>query len=401
MLETLSVWVHAWPFGVFIFLVGLAVGSFLNVCIHRLPAGKSLVWPGSHCPKCLAPIAWYDNLPVVGYFALGGRCRSCRSPFSIRYAVVELAAGLMLFGYWLAYFRLGIRDGADHMAVYLVHMVLACSLVVSGVIDYERKEIYTSVTNFALGVAIVASFLWPQVQRVGVWNADAVLPEWTGWARADAVLLSLVGATVGGGIIYLTGAVGTLAFKREAMGLGDVYLMAAVGAALGWSATVLVFFVAPVMALGYAIPHAVRQAKAAAEEVGDAAPAVDPPPKVPMLPVAGTVLALGMLLLAGAGTRLEWGGSVLAFVIAGLAAFGASFWLVRRHENALAEKAEEESQAQGREPAPDDDAREVPYGPFLGMAAGVVMLVQDWALEYFRPGVDNLVRMIIGQGGGT
>jgi len=284
----------AWPFGVFFGLVGLCVGSFLNVCIHRLPAGKGLVWPGSHCPVCLAPIAWYDNVPVVSYFVLRGRCRRCGSRFSVRYMLVEAATGLVFFGYWLAYFRLGVRDGADHLAVYGVHMVLASALVASGVIDYERKEIYTSVTNTALAVGLVASLFWPEVQRAGAY--DGRLPDWTGWSRADAVLLALVGAAVGAGIIYVTRALGTLVFRREAMGIGDVYLMAAVGGCLGWEAAVLVFFSAPFLGLVYGVWH-----------------------------------------------------------------------LARRRGS------------------------EVPYGPFLGMAAGFVMLVQDEGVAHFRPGIEALL----------
>src|SRR5262245_57537113 len=79
---------------VFVFLLGLAVGSFLNVCVARLPYEKSLVWPGSHCPACLQPICWFDNIPVVSYLVLGGRCRSCRAPIAARYLLIELGTGL-------------------------------------------------------------------------------------------------------------------------------------------------------------------------------------------------------------------------------------------------------------------------------------------------------------------
>jgi len=283
----------AWPFGVFFTLIGLCIGSFLNVCIHRLPAGKGLVWPGSHCTTCLSPIAWYHNIPVLSYVMLRGRCRRCGVPFSMRYMLVEAATGLLFLGYWLAYFRLGVREGADHLAVYGVHMVLVSALVVSGVIDYERKEIYTSVTNTALAVGLIASLVWPQVQRVGTFGH--ALPTWTGWARADSVLVALVGAAVGGGLIYLTRFLGTLAFRKEAMGIGDVYLMAAVGACLGWEAAVLVFFVAPFLGLVYGVWH-----------------------------------------------------------------------LLRRRDS------------------------EVPYGPFLGLAAGIIMLVQDDVIAYFRPGIEGV-----------
>lgn len=291
--------VSAWPFGVFVLLLGLCVGSFLNVCIHRLPVGKSLVWPPSHCTSCLKMIAWYDNVPVLSYFVLRGRCRHCGSRFSVRYMLVELATGLVFLGYWLAYFVFHVRAGADHLAVYAVHMVLASALVASGAIDLERKEIYTSVTNFALGAAVVGSFIWPQVQRVGAY--DGQVPDWTGWEPADAVLLALVGAAVGAGLIWVTRALGTMAFRKEAMGVGDIYLMAAVGAALGWEAAVLVFLVAPFMGLVYGLWH-----------------------------------------------------------------------LAARNDS------------------------EVPYGPFLGLAAGVVMLVQDGVVAHFRPGIEGLWHLCVG-----
>ena len=299
MLDTLSETVSAWPFGVFFLLLGACVGSFLNVCIHRLPAGKSLVWPPSHCTVCLAPIAWYDNIPVVSYFVLRGQCRQCGTPFSAQYALVEAASGLIFFGFWLAYFILGVRDGAAHVGVYAVHMVLASALVASGVIDFERKEIYTSVTNVALAVGLLGSFLWPQVQRVGAY--DGGLPDWTGWERADAVLLGLVGAAVGGGLIFVTRLLGTWAFRKEAMGVGDIYLMAAIGSVLGWEGAALVFLVAPFFGLVYGLWH-----------------------------------------------------------------------LARKQES------------------------EVPYGPFLGLAAGAVMLIQNHVVAYFRPGIEAMCEMVFG-----
>ncbi|MCX5672902.1 MAG: prepilin peptidase [Planctomycetota bacterium] len=291
----------AWPVGVFVFLLGLCVGSFLNVCIHRLPAGKSLLWPPSHCTTCLGPVAWYDNVPVVSFFVLRGHCRTCGAPFSARYMVVELATGLVFLGYWLAYFPLGLREGADHVGVYVVHMVLAGALVVSGVIDLERKEIYPSVTNLALGVGVIGSLVWPQVQTLGAF--DHQLPDWTGYARADAALLALVGALVGAGLIFVTRVLGTAVFRKEAMGTGDIYLMAAIGGTLGWEASAMVFLIAPFFGLAYGIWHLLRQ-----------------------------------------------------------------------------------------------DDHEVPYGPFLGLAAGVVMLTQDYIFNYFRPGIEGMWRVMFRQG---
>jgi len=301
MFDNLLAIAAAWPAGVFVFLLGLSVGSFLNVCIHRLPAGKSLVWPPSHCTTCLAPIAWYDNIPVASYFALRGRCRTCGSPFSARYMVVELATGLLFLGYWLAYFPLGVRAGAGHVGVYVVHMVLIGALVASGVIDFERKEIYPSVTNLALGVGLVGALVWPQVQAIGAFSRR--LPDWTGYERADAVLLALVGAVVGAALIFVTRVLGTAVFRKEAMGTGDIYLTAAIGGVLGWEAAVLVFLIAPFFGVVYGIWHLMRK-----------------------------------------------------------------------------------------------DDHEVPYGPFLGLAAGLVMLTQDYIVNYFRPGLQAMWQVMFLRG---
>jgi leader peptidase (prepilin peptidase)/N-methyltransferase len=457
MVETFGQMATSWPFGVFLFIVGLCVGSFLNVCIHRLPAGQSIVRPRSHCTSCLAPIAWYDNLPVASYLVLGGRCRRCGARFSVRYLIIELVTGLVFVGYWAAYFKTDLRPEAAHGGVYLVYMVLAAALLVSGAIDLERREIYTSVTNAALLIAVGASFLWPQVQRAGAY--DHALPAWVGWGRADAAFLALVGAAVGGGIVYLTRAAGTMLFGREAMGMGDVYLMAAIGAALGWEATVLVFFIAPFVALGYVFaagaaraarrcrektagagtarrpaptaalvaaalgfgalfvamasvyfgwdlnPTSVlmlalalflvgfwlwrrRAESAEAEGTDAAAPAA--PPAIPRLPVLVAVAAMASLLVVpGAGRS----GSLLGarvFLGAGLALFALAFWLMSRQDRA---EAEAEASAPAG-PAAKDDPRQVPYGPFLGAAAGVVMLLEGRIVGHFRPGVESLLGVV-------
>jgi leader peptidase (prepilin peptidase)/N-methyltransferase len=455
MPEILGEWVTSWPFGAFLFLLGLCVGSFLNVCIHRLPTGQSIVRPASHCTSCQALIAWYDNIPVASYLILGGRCRRCGEPFSARYMVVELATGLIFAGYWAAYFKTGLRPEAAHGGVYAVHMVLAAALVVSGVIDLERKEIYISVTNLALAVAVAGSFLWPEVQKAGAY--DHAFAPWVGWDRADAVLRALVGAAVGSGLILLVRAGGTVAFGREAMGIGDAYLMAAVGAALGWEATVLVFFLAPFAALAYVFAAAVgraacgqaegkksaapagrktpiapvvgmvlgfaalltaaagtyrhwaipvmpilavslllfltsywlwrRQGPAEAEAEAEEAPAARP--TVAWLPVAGTAVALAGLAAVGLATGAGWMASARVLLAASLALAGLAFWLTSREEKQSAAQSEE------AETEPEDSSgREVPYGPFLGLAAGLVMLFEGAIIGHLRPGVEGVARLV-------
>ncbi|MBM4017891.1 MAG: prepilin peptidase [Planctomycetes bacterium] len=391
--DTFLAWFSSWTVGVFFLALGLCVGSFLNVCIYRLPAGLSIVRPASHCMACRAHIAWYDNIPVASYFILRGRCRRCGAPFSVRYMLVELATGLVWFGWWLAYFKAGLREGAAHPGVYLVHMALASALLASGVIDFDRKEIFTSVTSAALAAGLAGSLAWPAVQEAGAY--DHVLPDLTGWLRADALVLSLVGAAVGAGLVNVTRFLGTLAFRREAMGTGDAYLMAAIGGCLGWEAAVLVFLAAPFFGLPYGVWQKLRtRPQAAAEAAGESEgeeEQEEEPPRLGYGTFIATLAGFALLLAAAATGGPAWGTGSRLTLLAGLAAMGASFLFLRQ---------EEAQQGAAEAPAPPvtaaDAAREVPYGPFLGMAAGLVMLIQDHAVNYFRPGVEALWHMAAG-----
>lgn len=382
-------WFASWTVGVFLLLLGLCVGSFLNVCIYRLPAGKSIIWPASHCTSCQTPIAWYDNIPVASYLVLGGKCRGCGAPFSARYMLVELATGLVWFWYWAVYFKTGLRPGADHPGVYLSHMVLASALLVSGLIDLDRKEIYTSVTNVALAVGVAAAAVWPDIQRLGAY--DHVLPNWTGWGRVDAPILALVGAAVGAGLINLTRFLGTLAFRREAMGAGDVYLMALIGGILGWEAALLVFLVAPFLGLPYGIWQVLRQEKEPQAEAAGDKGEKPVPVEVNYGTFVATVIGLACFLTAAWMGRPEWCTPARLLLVGGLMAMGVSFFFLAREVSGDAEPAESDAQ-----PAPESDSHEVPYGPFLGLAAGVVMLIQEHAVGHFGPGIEALLHAIAG-----
>ncbi|MDP6380208.1 MAG: prepilin peptidase [Phycisphaerae bacterium] len=241
---------------VFLFLFGLCVGSFLNVCIYRIPAGKSIVWPASHCPRCEQAIVWYDNIPLLSFVWLWARCRHCKGRISLQYPVVDLLTGLVMAGYYLAYFDWQVHDGRlAYWPVYVVHMGLMCTLIVTSVIDFERKEIYPAITNWGMGLAILLSFLFPIVQTMPL--------GWLGgegfWgSRFDAVLTSVLGLVVGGGVTWLVRILGRLAFKREAMGFGDVLLMGLIGAVVGWKAAILVFFLAPFFGIIYGVVAMIR-----------------------------------------------------------------------------------------------------------------------------------------------
>ncbi len=205
-----------WPAYVLALLVGLAVGSFLNVCIHRIPAGLSVAWPGSRCPRCAAPIAWYDNVPLLSWLRLGGRCRSCHAAISARYPLVELVtAGLAL----LSVVRFGTTPWA------LVAFAFACALVVVSAIDLDHGIIPDAVSLPGILVGLAASALVPG--GVGLWDAFA-------------------GAVLGGGLLWTIAAVYQRAAGIEGLGLGDVKLLAMIGTFVGWQSLPAVLLVASI-----------------------------------------------------------------------------------------------------------------------------------------------------------
>jgi leader peptidase (prepilin peptidase)/N-methyltransferase len=188
-------------------LVGAAVGSFLNVVIARLPSGLSLVRPRSHCPGCGTPIRWYDNIPIVSWLALRARCRSCGKTISWRYPLVE-ALGAAAAG--LAFVRHGL--GAASFA----ELVLASLLIVLAFIDLDTWLLPHALTGPLFATGLVASAFHLTAAR--------------GFVPA------LVGAAAGGGAFWLVSFLGERVFRKEAMGLGDAWLLAGIGAWMGYVA---------------------------------------------------------------------------------------------------------------------------------------------------------------------
>lgn len=203
-----------WPIFALAILFGLVVGSFLNVCIHRIPAGQSLVWPGSRCPSCAGPIAWYDNLPVLSWLRLGGRCRACRAAIAARYPVVELLGGGLAV---LSVARFGLTPWAA------VAFAFACALLVVSVIDLDEGIIPDVISLPGILVGLAASALVPG--GVGLWD-------------------SFAGACLGGGLLWAVAALYQRAAGIEGLGLGDVKLLAMIGAFLGWQSIPAVLLVA-------------------------------------------------------------------------------------------------------------------------------------------------------------
>lgn len=188
---------HFWSLAFFTF--GCIVGSFLNVCIHRLPLGISIITPPSHCPHCKYSIPWYLNIPLVTWLALKGRCKNCGAPISPRYFLVELLTGLAFLGAWLEF---GNRDHQYHsMLLALVFALFLAGLIVATFIDFEHFIIPDEITFGGIGVGIVLSFLLPQLQNVPT--------------HGKAVLWSIIGAAAGAGIVYGFSRLGKLLFGRQ------------------------------------------------------------------------------------------------------------------------------------------------------------------------------------------
>lgn len=236
--------------GLWFFALGTVVGSFVNVCVYRIPFQKSVIWPGSTCPKCLGPIAARDNVPIVGWLLLRGACRRCGLAISPRYPLVELLVGLLfvaLYATDIVFGPMGILDTSDFYRL-LYHLILVTCLVVATFIDYDFYIIPDEVTVTGMVLGLLLGTLAPGIR-----------PE---PATADTMLgglgVGLLGWAVGGGLVWAVRIVAGLAFRREAMGFGDVTLLAMIGAFLGWQAAVLTFFLAPFFGLVHALGKTVR-----------------------------------------------------------------------------------------------------------------------------------------------
>jgi leader peptidase (prepilin peptidase) / N-methyltransferase len=220
-----------------IFLFGLAFGSFLNVCIYRLPLGLSVVTPRSACPKCKQPIAFYDNLPVLSWLILGGRCRHCKTRISPRYLMIELLTGLMFVAcYW--YFGLTIST-----LKYCVFAFLLLGLIFT---DAETKLLPDKMTLPGLALGVIFSLLVPVNDLASQFLPGMVNLPFSGdvSVRLVSLLDSLLGAALGASFIYGAGAIYLRWRGTEGMGFGDVKLMAMVGAFLGMKLTVFTIFTA-------------------------------------------------------------------------------------------------------------------------------------------------------------
>jgi leader peptidase (prepilin peptidase) / N-methyltransferase len=222
----------------FAFIFGTIVGSFLNVCIHRMPLGESVVWPSSHCPHCKKRIPAYDNIPFLSYLLLGGRCRFCKGKISLRYPAVEFLTGL---AFLVLFYNYSLSPE------FFFYMVLFCALIVATFVDIRHRIIPDEVSIGAMIVGFTLSVI----------KGVSISPFSFNFKPA---LASLLGIIIGGVIIYLSGFFFDLVYfklmkrppiqgETESMGGGDVKLLAMIGAFLGWERAVFTFFLAPFFGL--------------------------------------------------------------------------------------------------------------------------------------------------------
>lgn len=196
-------------------VLGLAIGSFLNVCIHRVPVRTSVVTPGSRCPSCGYALRWTDNIPVVSYAMLGGRCRECRTAISIRYPIVELITmGVFLLHYAVI--------GLDPLLV--PRLVFACAMIVLFAIDLEHQLLPNAITLPGIAIGFIASLAFP-----------------------PGPVSSALGILLGGGSLWLIGEAYYRFAGQEGMGGGDVKMLAMIGAFLGWKLVLVTLMLSSIL----------------------------------------------------------------------------------------------------------------------------------------------------------
>ncbi|MGA2914605.1 MAG: prepilin peptidase [Sedimentisphaerales bacterium] len=333
----------------FLFAIGASVGSFLNVVIYRLPKDLSIVHPGSACPSCKTPIAFYDNIPILSWLLLLGKCRKCKAKISPRYFIIELLTALIFVSLYIVYFMTPLRRGVGGFFgsgsfLYFAHIIMLSAFIAASAIDLEFQVIPLSicwivtVVGFAASAAapffyepvnirgydifptasarvsilalgaltgLIISFLmlWAGIIKRSYYSKESDpkissikekpeenynhrlemlkevifllpilicafaayklyknVPQFANWwidFSQAPVIAGLAGSIwgyfIGCAVVWITRILGTLAFGREAMGLGDVHLMGAAGAVLGFWPVVVAFFIAPFFGLAWAI----------------------------------------------------------------------------------------------------------------------------------------------------
>jgi len=223
---------------ILVFIFGSIIGSFLNVCIHRMPRGESVVWPRSHCPHCQKKIPGYDNIPFLSYLVLGGRCRFCKGRISLRYPLVELLTAAMLVWFFN---RFGLSYD------FFVYCLFGSGLIIATFVDFTERIIPDEIS---IG-GMLLGFILSSIRGIN-------LSPWR--FNPQAMFNSFMGIIVGAGIIYIISFFFDLVYFRllkkpaiqgetSSMGAGDIKFLAMIGAFLGWQKAIFTFFAAPFLGL--------------------------------------------------------------------------------------------------------------------------------------------------------
>ena len=242
-----EVLIQLWVFG-----LGLIIGSFLNVCIYRIPEGISLLWPASKCVNCSKRIVWYDNIPVLSYLFLKGKCRHCQHKISALYPITEIITGIV----FLSLFHSVILAKGDLISVYIFYLIFCCLLIVGSIVDLKLYIIPNEITYTGLILAPIASLLCVGSRNLN--NAQGYFDNSANQWLAS-LQVSIIGIFVAGGMIFLCGVIGKLVLRKDAMGFGDVKLMGVIGGFIGWKLAVATFFLAPFFGLLFGIPRLISK----------------------------------------------------------------------------------------------------------------------------------------------
>ncbi|KJJ84099.1 peptidase A24A domain-containing protein [Candidatus Omnitrophus magneticus] len=221
----------------FIFFLGAIFGSFLNVCVYRLPRKLSIVFPFSHCPICSLPIRFFDNIPLISYILLLGKCRNCRAVINIRYFLLEFISGSTALAIYAAFHT-------PHQIV--LYGILAALLLLASFIDLEHGIIpdSISVTGIVLGLILTPFFSYETIEF-----------------SKNIFLNSFIGVFAGILSVYGMGLLGEIFFKKDGVGGGDIKLMGMIGAFIGWKLVILTFFLAPFFAMPFALTAKIKYKK--------------------------------------------------------------------------------------------------------------------------------------------
>ncbi|OQY13074.1 MAG: prepilin peptidase [Desulfobacteraceae bacterium 4572_19] len=195
-----------------VFAIGLCIGSFLNVCIYRIPAGKSIVFPGSACPNCNQFIRFYDNIPIISFLLLKGKCRFCKNRISFRYPAIELLTGVSSL---LLFLKFGIS------IEWVIYFAFTATLITISFIDIDHQIIPDVISLPGILLCVAASFALPNITFIE----------------------SITGLIAGGGSLYMVALIYYFLRKNEGMGGGDIKLLAMIGALIGWQGVLFTIFI--------------------------------------------------------------------------------------------------------------------------------------------------------------